>query len=254
MFAQYIDPSSLVRSPVINAGETIDSAAMKISYRFIFVRDTLKPDVYTNPDEQTLLIGNKTSKYFSQKLIEITDKSSYTDRQGISSFEIYKNHPEGRMTVTDIGNDFLLGANFIYEEEMLDIDWTLTTDTCTIFYLPCRKATTFFRGRDYEAWFANSIPISEGLWKFHGLPGLILKVSDSKRQIIFECTGIQQLAKPEPISMHRLNYQVTTREELNSLYKKCLADVVGYAKKYKTELMGQIDHVPPGPYNPIEIE
>ncbi|WP_418894637.1 GLPGLI family protein [Limibacterium fermenti] len=249
--AQYLDPSSLEKAPIINFAETIDSAALKVSYRFTFVRDTLKPDIYTQPDVQTLLIGRKTSKYFSQKFIESTYLS---DNIGVCSFEIFKNHPEGQMTVTDIGNEFDLGTNFMYKEEMPVIDWTLTTDTSTVFYIPCRKATAFFRGRQYEAWFASSIPIGEGPWKFHGLPGLILKVSDSKLQILFECTGIQQLAKPEAIAIHRLNYQITTRQELNRLYKEFMDDVVGYSKKHLTELMGQVDNVPPLPYNPIELE
>lgn len=34
-------------------------------------------------------------------------------------------------------------------------------------------ATTQFRGLTYTAWFALDIPINEGPWKFHGLPGLI---------------------------------------------------------------------------------
>jgi Protein of unknown function (Porph_ging). len=249
MFGQYIDPS-MFRDDL-----AMDTATIEVSYRFTFVRDTLKPDVYTNPDEQTLLIGSKISKYFSQRLADKTEQGNFfSPIEGACSFEIFKNHSEGRMTVTDIGHDFLLGANFMYEEEMPKIDWKLTTDTCTILDYPCLKATTFFRGRDYEAWFTKVIPINDGPWKFHGLPGLILKVSDSKRQVMFEFAGFRHLVKPKSILLYDLEYKHTSRQELSGFYKECLDDAIGYAIKYKTELMGQIDYVPPGPYNPIEIE
>jgi len=250
-FAQYIDPVTFRKLDI-----TLDTATMEVTYRFTFVCGTLKPDVYTKPDEQTLLIGKKISKYFSQQLVDKTEqKIFFSDIEGACSFEIFKKSPEkDRLTVTDIGNDFFLGANFQYDEKMPVMDWKLTPDTCVILGYPCRKATTTFRGRDYEAWFTKAIPVSERPWKFHGLPGLILKVWDSKRQVIFEYTGHEQLTKPKPILWYGLEYQYITREELSNRYKELLADPLGYAKKYLTQVMGQVDYLPPRPYNPIEIE
>lgn len=40
----------------------------------------------------------------------------------------------------------------------------------------CFKATTTFRGRTYTAFYAPEIPVSDGPFKFSGLPGLILKI------------------------------------------------------------------------------
>ncbi|MFY1045776.1 GLPGLI family protein [Chryseobacterium sp. GP-SGM7] len=44
----------------------------------------------------------------------------------------------------------------------------------------------------YNAWFTNEIPISEGPYKFSGLPGLIVKIEDTKKQHIWELKGIEK--------------------------------------------------------------
>ena len=58
--------------------------------------------------------------------------------------------------------------------------WKLTNDSKTIKNYTCKKATTTFRGRTYEVWYTEKIPISIGPWKFNGLPGLILSVQDKE--------------------------------------------------------------------------
>jgi GLPGLI family protein len=42
-----------------------------------------------------------------------------------------------------------------------------------------QKATTEFGGRKWTAWFCEEIPLSDGPYKFKGLPGLIVKISDA---------------------------------------------------------------------------
>ncbi|MDL2257347.1 GLPGLI family protein, partial [Bacteroidales bacterium OttesenSCG-928-I14] len=95
------------------------------------------------------------------------------------------------MTVTDIAS--ILQENYIYEEELPIFNWVIFNETQSILSYDCQKATTSFRGRDYIAWFAPAIPISNGPWKFGGLPGLILKLCDTKEEFVFECNGLEQL-------------------------------------------------------------
>ena len=59
-------------------------------------------------------------------------------------------------------------------------------------------AVSDFRGRTWIAWFASEIPISDGPWKFNGLPGLIMEVYDAKKHFHFSLVGIEQV-DDEPI-------------------------------------------------------
>ncbi|WP_370901629.1 GLPGLI family protein, partial [Chryseobacterium gossypii] len=48
-----------------------------------------------------------------------------------------------------------------------------------------QKATTRYGGRNWTAWFTSSIPIQEGPYIFHGLPGFIVKISDDRSEYDF---------------------------------------------------------------------
>lgn len=73
-------------------------------------------------------------------------------------------------------------------ENTKDIKWILQPEIQNIADLEVQRATTHYAGRDWEAWFAPSIAVPEGPYKFNSLPGLVLKVSDSEHKFIFEFT------------------------------------------------------------------
>ncbi|WCM43537.1 GLPGLI family protein (plasmid) [Flavobacterium sp. CBA20B-1] len=56
-----------------------------------------------------------------------------------------------------------------------ELKWNLQKETKTVNNIECFKATTNFRGNDWDVWYAPSIPYPYGPWKLHGLPGLILE-------------------------------------------------------------------------------
>lgn len=60
------------------------------------------------------------------------------------------------------------------------LNWHITDESKEIGEYIAIKAEVTFRGRDYEAWFTPEIPIPAGPWKFYGLPGLILEVTDKE--------------------------------------------------------------------------
>lgn len=45
-----------------------------------------------------------------------------------------------------------------------------------------KKATCYFRGRNYTAWYSLDFPVKYGPWKFNGLLGLIFEVYDETRR------------------------------------------------------------------------
>lgn len=241
--------------------QAIDSADLKFTYKFTHVRDSANADNTKKTDIQTLLIGKNSSKYFSQEFVDfcISAKISkyYTNRNaGTSSFEIFKNYPNNKMTVTEIGGECFLGGTFIYEETTPSFNWEIKNDTTTILSYLCQKATVTFRGRSYEAWFTQDIPINNGPWKFAGLPGLILQIEDRKQHVVFECMGIEKLKQLEPIKLYSFPYTQITRKNLDKLFRRFLENPVGYMRTINIEVAFQLDptSIPKEPYNPIELE
>ncbi|MDE6810470.1 MAG: GLPGLI family protein, partial [Muribaculaceae bacterium] len=82
-------------------------------------------------------------------------------------------------------------GNWKYREELKTPVWIVTDSVKTIIGYECIKATTDFKGRQWIAWFAPEIPISDGPWKLHGLPGLILEAYDKSHDYEFEAKGIR---------------------------------------------------------------
>ena len=62
-----------------------------------------------------------------------------------------------------------------------ELNWKILPETIVITNLNCQKAEVEYGGRQWIAWFTSEIPISDGPYKFRGLPGLIIEVFDDKK-------------------------------------------------------------------------
>lgn len=69
---------------------------------------------------------------------------------------------------------------FVYDS-IPELNWELIPNqTDTILGYICNKAKLKFRGSNLTAYYTNDISFSFGPWKFDGLPGLILKISEDE--------------------------------------------------------------------------
>lgn len=257
--AQYVGSSEIP----LDKFTVLDSAQMKFTYLFRYKKSYYRNDSDSTlaEDKQSLLIGNSISKYYSEYYLDYCKKVMNNIRNmpmedGACSFEIFKKYPTNKMTVTEQAGAFILGGNYKYVEDIPSIQWKIEADTTTILSYSCQKATTTFRGRNYTAWFASEIPSNNGPWKFGGLPGLILKISDESHRYMFECIGIKQLEKPEPIKFYNLKYTTLKREEMDKVYRRFFKDPIQFWNDVLSEMRGQIDasDLPKMNYNPIELE
>lgn len=73
-----------------------------------------------------------------------------------------------------------------YSHEVESIKWNITNVKDNIKGISVLKATTYYGGRKYTAWFAPQIPQNEGPYVFRNLPGLIIKVIEENNNFIFE--------------------------------------------------------------------
>lgn len=92
-----------------------------------------------------------------------------------------------------------------YDENLDEMQWIICDSVKSILDYECILAETDYHGRHWKVWFSPEIPIQDGPWKFHGLPGLILSAEDSTGMHKFESTGLEQTKVPIP-SMYRQDY------------------------------------------------
>lgn len=86
---------------------------------------------------------------------------------------------------------------FLVTDE-LNYSWKITNETKKIKDYTCYKATTTFRGNNFEVWFTPDIPINAGPWKWYGLPGLILEATDKDQSVVFKLEKIEKLTEEIP--------------------------------------------------------
>ena len=185
-----------------------------------------------NEDEAILDIGSKVSHFYSRNSVareQIKDSvlaagGSYNDvvdALGRSvypntrmKYQIWKNLPSrGMLTFTDTNL-----KRFRYTESLETPQWTLVGKDSIIADYPCQQAETFYRGRHWTVWFAPDIPVSDGPWKLHGLPGLILQAEDSEHWFSFACIEIENAPYKE-LAVPEKKYVDCTRKEYEDLVK-----------------------------------
>ncbi|WKS96099.1 GLPGLI family protein [Riemerella columbina] len=70
------------------------------------------------------------------------------------------------------------------------LQWHILPEKEKIGEWETQKASLHFGGRQWTAWFSTEIPIPDGPYKFHSLPGIIVKIEDAKKDFSFELKGI----------------------------------------------------------------
>ena len=134
-----------------------------------------------------------------------------------------------------------------YTEPVPKQQWTLMNEQQTIHGYRCQKATCHWRGRDYVAWFTTEIPIQRGPWKFGGLPGLIVKISDAKKEYNFELVRLERT--PRPIMQWNFSrFRKVKRQDMLKLQKKIN---VNWVRVLSPESGNKF---PDKPYSPMELE
>ena len=103
------------------------------------------------------------------------------------------------------------GYILMYEKAPL-IEWQLGSEKKQIAGHICTKATASFRGRNYTAWFAEDIQIADGPWKFKGLPGLLLEISDDLGQVKIYAVNVEVPLKEEIPAFVPLGKKITLQQ------------------------------------------
>lgn len=102
--------------------------------------------------------------------------------------KIYKFYPTMKIQYVDRISSGFTPMNIGYNED-LKFNWKIDAQKEKIGDYNTQKATTEYGGRKWIAWFASDIPLQDGPYKFYGLPGLIVKISDDGGNYSWELKG-----------------------------------------------------------------
>jgi len=213
--------------------QPVDTTKWLCTYNYDFLQDSTNENSKRN-DQMYLQIGSHLSK-FTCALFFLQDSSLYftelknldmattinqvmkstngVKSSTLSMYRIYKNFPgKGLMTFNAFDD------KYYKVEQPMKMKWTLVTQKDTvIFGYSCQMARISYAGRDWVAWYSLQIPLADGPYKFNGLPGLILKISDTKNLHCFTLHAINKVTYDQPIlKSPRISVDITAEEYIKA--------------------------------------
>ncbi|HEY5370063.1 MAG TPA: GLPGLI family protein [Hanamia sp.] len=206
-------------------------------------RDSMLNARMKNMDPQTIKSINVLKGEFAKDLSNMPGTISSEAAEG-ESYQVIKDKATHNITVLDYVN--AIGDRFKYEDETGVLPWQISGITDTVSSYSCQKATLNFRGRDYVAWFTTDIPVSDGPWKFSGLPGLILKMEDTQGLFVFKLIGLQQLSPRLPIQIDDSKSIKCSRADFEKLKRKQGAGMqinINAGNVIIAETPGKVDYI-----------
>ena len=230
---------------------TIDTSHLVVSYDYYF-KDKNGKEYH---DIKSVEYGNRVIKYstlIGWRMDTLDSRMSKTETSynpyemlGLSENDFpdredeYFNWPEAdRLTVTNL----ICDNELYYEEPVPFMEWAVQAETDTIAGYFCQSAQTVFRGRTYTVFFTVDIPIGTGLWKFNGVPGLIMYAYDEDWNFCWKVRSISRSGTvPILLAQDRKKHRCSSMSEYKNLSDKLLRDPLGtYIESYANKFT-QID-------------
>ncbi|CEJ68529.1 GLPGLI family protein [Chryseobacterium oranimense] len=221
--------------------QNLYSQDVRIDYNMVYKEDSLSKEFITK--KMVLLIHGQQSKFFSQKQYDLDSLRS----TGFKKFAVTDN------SFTTIKNQNLISKYyFIFRDiykitEPNHLNWKIEKETVKKNGYNCQKATLNYKGRIWEAWFTQDIPIQEGPYIFKGLPGLIIYMIDKTKSYEFSFTGLKKKynplefenIQPKPIEISKDNLIKVFLDYYNDPYREVKSGNV--KAKFKDEKGNDIE-------------
>ncbi len=193
----------------LQAQEIVDSVNIRAIYEFSY-KTKEEQTIYSKFDLMYLDIGSKVTKFYSHYEYIRDSIGNNGLKRGLPPYEInelrrgyirgtrtiYYNFLKNQQRIITSNWGFLYAY---YNEPIFIPLWKFDNNTEEILGYNCRKASTYYLGREWIVYFTSEIPINQGPWKLWGLPGLIVKANDKKNFFQYELKGLENLEKRSPI-------------------------------------------------------
>ena len=247
-----------------------DYAQRRFFYKVVFVEDTLKREKKTEA-QCVLEIGRHGSSFKDLYQLAWDSLNDAVTRRKGSMMELFtegaglvkkikwrivllKGYPEG----TDRHQQEVpLTGRYEYECPSPSFDWQIGEETEEIMEYTCRKATCHHSGRDYTAWYAEDIALSDGPYIFRGLPGLIVAIASDDGEYAFELNGMQEITFSSPIYLYDKKVQKHSREEVRKIVRNIsenYSETIINQGRFRLKNPEDIQRIRNLPYNPLEKE
>lgn len=264
---RYSPGKSVAGACMLDRPRVIDSSRLEISYTAEIVLDTLVGK--KTSDIVITQVGDSVRKYYSWVCWRYNMNHTLfeTNREGEqvgvnSAYQVAVDYAVYRMGHSKMLNRHLLPRVqklvYEYEEPLPRFEWTMSGDTLTVAGYACYKATSDYAGRHWTVWFTPQVPVDGGLWKFNGLPGLILEAYDSQDHFHFRLRAIKQ--EVSPILYYETPSKRVPRREYRDIERKRYKHPFSSDREFmavKNPNTGKMEYIPDDwevPYNPIERE
>lgn len=249
---------------------TSDSLRGEFTYLLQYKPNTLNRDnVYK--EIFTMQISDKRAFFISENRLKFDSLFMEQYNKNRSNFNIdMRGMPSSKFKFliiqTNDNSEFYesVGTTLLSYNTPVIRDWKLIDETKVINSINCKKAEVHYKGRDWTAWYSTEIPFPYGPYKFNGLPGLIVKITDKTGDYDFELVKSVSSAKLKGkiITINKRHYQnakLVTKKELVQATANYRDNI-----KYELEKTGtvfsedqnrpKISETEKKGYNPIELE
>ncbi|UTX49793.1 GLPGLI family protein [Chryseobacterium sp. MA9] len=236
---------SLILAVITNAQN------QRFIYEYKYILDSTAKD---KPEVEIMLldVAAKGSKFYSKDSFESDSlMASAMEKQlqmGVKELDFSGIKFKGKISYSvekmypDYSVNFFtnLAADEYVVQDARKQEWKIFSDKAEIGGFKVQKAIGNFAGRKWTAWFTTDLPIQDGPYKFHGLPGLIVKLEDASHTHSFELKGNKKLPEgyewKSTKEKERFNALVTVNE---TKYKKAFKDYLADPMKSEKQMLAQ---------------
>jgi len=140
-------------------------------------------------------------------------------RKGDVRYSVTKTYPDYKI---NLHRRLSMDAYNISDDRK--INWKISSEKEKIGEWNAQKAEADFAGRHWIAWFSTEIPIQDGPYKFHGLPGLIVKIEDKTGSHKMELRGIKNISSELDINVFEAKEIAVNTKQFQKVMKEYESD------------------------------
>ncbi len=230
--------------------EILDTANVSVNYTITWKQDKNNLGIIRSED-MLLFVGKSVSLFMSKnqykvlligreaesegRLMDLLNREEIKNYVSRFSYRIYKNYPTGQITYMDK----IIPTYFQYSEPLDVFQWQLADSSTTIGDFKANCAYTVYGGRRWVAWYTTDIPISDGPYKFRGLPGLIIRLYDDQKHYVFEMEKLERYEEGVPIELIDRDWVETNRTDFLKAQENLKRDIVNRAQEAGVAVEGQ---------------